>query len=79
MHRRAGNPSFSTTEFNATENTLTPVWINNQFLFNARIGYTITPHVSVALSAQQLNTLRLVQSAAPPVERRVILTLVGTL
>jgi len=64
---------------NATQNTLTPVWINNQFLFNARIGYTITPHVSVALSAQQLNTLRLVQSAAPPVERRLILTLVGTL
>jgi hypothetical protein len=42
---------------------------------NGRIGYNVTDHVTVALSAQQFNTSRLYQTSAPPVERRIIASL----
>ena len=51
---------------------VTPVNVNNYVLFNARAGYRLTDNVTVALTAQQLNSPRLAQTAGPPVERRVI-------
>jgi len=54
---------------------LQPVMVDNYVTLNARIGYHLTDHVTLALSAQQFNTSRLYQSAAPPVERRIMGTL----
>jgi outer membrane cobalamin receptor len=54
---------------------LQPVTVRNYVTLNARIGYRLTDHLTAALSAQQFNTSRLYQTAAPPVERRVIASL----
>jgi iron complex outermembrane receptor protein len=54
---------------------LQPVMVDNYVTLNARIGYRMTEHVTLALTAQQFNTSRLYQTAAPPVERRIIATL----
>lgn len=56
-----------------TDSTLTPVWVSNQLVFNARAAYSITPKLVVSLVGQQLNAVRLLQSAAPPIERRIFL------
>jgi outer membrane receptor for ferrienterochelin and colicins len=55
--------------------TLQPFTVDNYVTMNGRIGYQVTDHVTVALSAQQFNTSRLYQTAAPPVERRIIASL----
>jgi iron complex outermembrane receptor protein len=55
--------------------TLQPVVVDNYVTMNARIGYRVAEHVTVALSAQQFNTSRLYQTAAPPVERRILASL----
>ena len=55
--------------------TLQPYTVNNYLTMNGRIGYNVTDHVTVALSAQQFNTSRLYQTAGPPVERRIIASL----
>ncbi len=52
-----------------------PYTVNNYVTMNGRIGYNVTDHVTVALSAQQFNTSRLYQTSAPPVERRIIASL----
>jgi len=54
---------------------LQPVVVNNYVTLNGRIGYRVTDHVTVALSAQQFNTSRLYETGAPPVERRIIASL----
>jgi len=54
--------------------TLQPYTVDNYLTMNGRIGYNITDHLTVAL-AQQFNTSRLYQTSAPPVERRVIVSL----
>jgi iron complex outermembrane receptor protein len=54
---------------------LQPVMVNNYLTMNGRIGYRVTDNLTVALSAQQFNTSRLYQTAAPPVERRIIASL----
>jgi iron complex outermembrane receptor protein len=59
----------------ATDPSLTQVRVNNEFILNARIGYTLAPRVILSLVGQQLNTAQQLQAAAPPVERRVILSL----
>jgi hypothetical protein len=41
---------------------------------NARIGYRVTDNLTVALSAQQFNQSQLVESAGPPVQRQIILS-----
>jgi iron complex outermembrane receptor protein len=51
---------------------LLPVDVDNFVTLNARIGYRLTDALSVALTAQQFNQSRLVETAGPPVERRVI-------
>lgn len=64
---------------NATDPSLTPVRVNNELILNARVGYTIAPGVTLSLVGQQLNAARQYQAAAPPVERRVILSLTAGL
>jgi iron complex outermembrane receptor protein len=54
---------------------LQPVVVNNYLTMNGRIGYRLTDNLSVALSAQQFNTSLMYQTAAPPVERRIIASL----
>jgi outer membrane receptor for ferrienterochelin and colicins len=52
--------------------TFTPVEIRNYLILNARAGFRLTDNLTLAVTAQQFNTSRLLQSAGPPVERRII-------
>jgi iron complex outermembrane receptor protein len=54
---------------------LQPIEIHNYVTANARAGYKLNEHVTVALTAQQFNTSRLYQTAGPPIERRIIASL----
>jgi outer membrane receptor for ferrienterochelin and colicins len=54
--------------------TLETVKIGNYLSADARIGYRLTDNVTVALSSQQFNVSHLTVTAAPPVERRVFLS-----
>lgn len=58
-----------------SQNTLSPVEIPNYVTVNSRIAYKLTDNLTLALSAAQLNRSRLLQAAAPPVERRLFLSL----
>jgi iron complex outermembrane receptor protein len=51
---------------------LRPVSIDGYVTLNARAGYRLTDNLTLALTAQQFNTSRLLQVAGPPIERRVI-------
>ena len=51
---------------------LEPVEVQNHFALNARVGYRLTDNFTVAVTAQQFNNSRLLQTAGPPVERRII-------
>jgi outer membrane receptor for ferrienterochelin and colicins len=53
---------------------LQPVEVRNYLLLSGRIGYRLSNHLSVALSLQQLNSARQLQTAGPPVERRAIVS-----
>jgi outer membrane receptor for ferrienterochelin and colicins len=61
-------------DFQGTGNgvLLQPVEVRNYLTLNARAGYRLTDNFTVSLTAQQFNTSRLLQTAGPPVERRVI-------
>lgn len=63
-------------DFSADPNgsTLTPVEVGNYIVLNGRIGYKVTEGLTIALTGQQFNNSRLLQSAAPPIERRLFLT-----
>ena len=52
----------------------TPVEIGNYVLLDARAGYRVTDHLTLALTGQQLNGSRLRQTAGPGVERRLYLS-----
>jgi outer membrane receptor for ferrienterochelin and colicins len=67
--------SYQDYKSDSTSIYLQPVTVHNYLTMNARIGYRVTEHVTVALSAQQFNTALQYQTAAPPVERRVIVSL----
>ena len=54
---------------------LQPVTVQNYVTVNARVAYKLTEQLTAALTAQQLNTARLYQTAAPPIERRIIASL----
>jgi outer membrane receptor for ferrienterochelin and colicins len=54
---------------------LEPVEVDNYVTMNGRIGYRIADGLTAALTGQQLNTSRLYQTAGPPVQRRLILSL----
>ena len=51
---------------------LQPVEVRNYMTLNARVGYRLTDNFTVAVTAQQFNVSRLLQTAGPPVERRVL-------
>ena len=51
-----------------------PLEIANYVQVDARAGYRVTDHLTLALSAQQFIAQRLVQSAGPPVERRLLVS-----
>jgi outer membrane receptor for ferrienterochelin and colicins len=51
---------------------LTPVEVRNYVTLNARAAYRLTDNFTLAVTAQQFNTSRLLQTAGPPVERRMI-------
>jgi outer membrane receptor for ferrienterochelin and colicins len=54
---------------------LIPVDVGNYVLFDARAGYRLADNITLALTAQQFNQNRIVQTAGPLVERRIILSL----
>jgi iron complex outermembrane receptor protein len=54
---------------------LQPVEVDNYVTVNGRAAYKLTEQLTAALTVQQLNTARLYQTAAPPVERRIIASL----
>jgi outer membrane receptor for ferrienterochelin and colicins len=54
---------------------LRSVEVPNYLSLDGRIGYRLTENVSVALSLQQFNSARQLQTAGPPVERRAIVSL----
>ncbi len=56
---------------------LVPVEIGNYVILNARAAYRLTDNLTLALTAQQFNMSRLMQSAGPPIERRVIVSVTG--
>jgi iron complex outermembrane receptor protein len=51
---------------------LEPAEVRNYLVLNARVGYRLTENLRVAVTAQQFNTSRLLQTAGPPVERLVL-------
>jgi outer membrane receptor for ferrienterochelin and colicins len=51
---------------------LQPVEVSNYITLNARAAYRLTDNLTVAVTAQQFNTSRLLRAAGPPVERQVI-------
>ena len=53
---------------------LEPVEVRNYLLLSGRIGYRLTDRITAALSVQQFNTARQLQTAGPPVERRAIVS-----
>jgi outer membrane receptor for ferrienterochelin and colicins len=58
-----------------TSPMLTPVIIGNYIVLNARAAYAVSPRITVALTTQQFNTSHITEAGAPPIERRVFLTL----
>jgi len=54
---------------------LVPVTVHNYVTVNARVGYRLTEHLTLALTGQQLNAANLTTVAGPLVERRLILSL----
>ena len=64
--------SYLDFRLNPDRTALLPVNVDNYITLNARVGYRLTDAVSLAVSAQQFNQSRLVETAGPPVERRII-------
>jgi outer membrane receptor for ferrienterochelin and colicins len=64
----------SYTDFLNTQESLQlqPVEVQNYITLNARVGYRLTDHFTAAVTAQQFNMSRLIQTAGPPVERLII-------
>jgi hypothetical protein len=56
---------------------LQPVEAHNYVTLNARVGYRLTDNFTASATAQQFNVSRLLQTAGPPVERRVLVGITG--
>jgi iron complex outermembrane receptor protein len=67
--------SFLDYRMNQDRTALIPVTIDNYVTMNARIGYRVTENVTVALAAQQFNAPALADTAGPPIQRQIILSL----
>lgn len=65
----------ATTAITATTTlAAAPVEIANYVQVDARAGFRVTDHLTLALTAQQFVAQRLVQTAGPPVERRLLVS-----
>jgi outer membrane receptor for ferrienterochelin and colicins len=53
---------------------LEPVEVQNYLTLNGRVAYKLTDSLTLALTGQQFNTSRLYQTAGPPVERQLIVS-----
>jgi iron complex outermembrane receptor protein len=51
---------------------LQPVEVQNYITLDARVGYRLTDQITAAVTAQQFNMSRVMQTAGPPVERQII-------
>jgi outer membrane receptor for ferrienterochelin and colicins len=60
------------TDYTNRSGSLKPVYVADYVTVMARVGYNLTDHVTLALTGQQFNVSRLIQSSGPPVERSVI-------
>lgn len=54
--------------------TLTRYHIDDYLIFDSRVAYTIAPNLTVAVTGQQLNQARIVETSGPPVDRRLFAT-----
>jgi hypothetical protein len=54
---------------------LEPIEVRNYLMMNRRAGYNLTDSVTLSLTGQRFTTSRLYQTAAPPVERQLIVSL----
>ena len=64
--------SYLDYRLNDSRTALLPVNVDNYLTLDARVGYRLTETMTLSLSAQQFNQSRLLETAGPPVERRVI-------
>jgi iron complex outermembrane receptor protein len=56
---------------------LTPYYVSDYVTFTARVGYNLTDHLTLALTGQQLNSSRLIETAGPPVQRLLLASVTG--
>ena len=64
--------SYQDFRMNSQRTYLMPIEVNNYLTATARIGYRVTERVTLGLTAQQFNQSQLIETAGPPVERRII-------
>jgi iron complex outermembrane receptor protein len=64
--------SYLDYRLNADRTGLLAVNVDDYVTLDARVGYRVTDWVTIALTAQQFNQSQMVETAGPPVERRVI-------
>ena len=64
--------SYLDFRMNSQRTYLMPVEVDNYLTVNARVGYRVTERVTLGLTAQQFNQSQLIETAGPPVERRII-------
>lgn len=66
--------SYLDYRLDANRTALLPVNVDNYVTLDGRIGYSLTKRVTLAVTAQQFNQSQLAQTAGPPVERRLIVS-----
>lgn len=71
--------SYLDFRFNSDRTALLAVNIDNYVTLDARVGYRLTDTLTVALTAQQFNQSWLAETAGPPVQRQIILSLTARL
>lgn len=59
---------------NSRRTALMPVQVDDYVSMNARVGYQVTDTVTVAVTARQFNQSQLIETAGPPVQRAVIMS-----
>lgn len=62
------------TDYLSENLVFVPRQIQNYTMLNARLGYSVTPHLTLAVSGQQLASAQLTSSDGLPQERRVLFT-----
>ncbi len=63
------------TDYNKNlERAFYPVEINNFLTLNARVGYSVTRRLTVAVVGEELSAPQIIETAGLPVDRRVLFT-----